>query len=336
MVRERVADLIGHWKLAPALSTAWCASCVFLATSLTVFGQQPDRGGLREPVYRVASPDSQSAQPKAVNSSGIANDRLAAKTAGDTRRLLADAPGPQSIPEHPLDPAIRRARDILQHIENNVRDYSCVLVKRERVDGELSEHEFMNCRIRHASTTGEEAVPFSVYLGFLKPDSIKGREVIYVDGQNNSKMIAHEGGFRGRFLPTVQLVPSSALAMRGNRYPITEIGIMTLTRRLIEKGERDRKLGLCEVRMVDGAKVQGRVCTLLEVIHPQNDQNYEFHKARIFVDNELQVPIRYEAYGFPTANETPPLLEEYTYVDMKLNVGLDDSVFDSKNPKYRF
>ena len=54
MVRERVADLIGHWKLAPALSTAWCASCVFLATSLTVFGQQPDRGGLREPVYRVA------------------------------------------------------------------------------------------------------------------------------------------------------------------------------------------------------------------------------------------------------------------------------------------
>ena len=166
---------------------------------------------------------------------------------------------------------------------------------------------------------------------------MRGREVIYVDGLNDGKMVAHEGGLKGRFLPTVSLLPTSALAMRGNRYPITEIGIMTLTRRLIEKGERDRKHGDCQVRLVDGAKVRDRVCTMLEVTHHEQKPQYDFHLARVFLDRELNMPIRYEAYGWPSQpGAAPPLLEEYTYMDVKVNVGLTDADFDRKNSKYRF
>ncbi len=32
----------------------------------------------------------------------------------------------------------------------------------------------------------------------------------------------------------------------------------------------------------------------------------------------------------------PQLLEEYTYLNVKLNVGLTDADFDDKNPEYNF
>jgi hypothetical protein len=149
--------------------------------------------------------------------------------------------------------------------------------------------------------------------------------------------VAHEGGFKGRFIPTVYLEPNSPLAMRGNKYPITEIGIRTLTLRLIEKGERDKKLGPCSVRILHGAKVKDRVCTCVEVKHVERRPQYDFHLARIFMDDELRVPIRYEAFGWPTSpNAHPGMLEEYSYTNLKLNVGLTDKDFDPNNEKYNF
>ena len=34
--------------------------------------------------------------------------------------------------------------------------------------------------------------------------------------------------------------------------------------------------------------------------------------------------------------ETLPLLESYSYLDLKTNVGLTDADFDTKNPEYNF
>ena len=109
------------------------------------------------------------------------------------------------------------------------------------------------------------STPFSVYLYFLKPDSMKGREVIFVRGQNDGKMIAHErrDSFMGKF-GSVWLRPDGAIAMKGNRYPITEIGLETLVVRLIEKGTRDKQNGVPEECMVEfrkNAKINDRVCT---------------------------------------------------------------------------
>ena len=84
-------------------------------------------------------------------------------------------------------------------------------------------------------------VPFSVYLNFLKPATVKGREVIFFECSNNGNITAHEGGMRGRFLPTMSLDPHGMLAMQGQRYPITDFGFENLVVKLIEKGERDRQ-----------------------------------------------------------------------------------------------
>lgn len=229
--------------------------------------------------------------------------------------------------EHPLMPALRWAYEGKRRLEQ-IRDYTAVMAKRERIDGTIGPYEYMFVKIRQR--------PFSVYLCFLDPPSLKGQEVIYVAGQNDGKMWAHGVGVR-RIFGTVSLDPNGLIAMRGNHYPITEIGISNLVHRLIEVGERDAQYGECEVKFIPGAKVNGRQCTCLQVVHPVPRRNFLFHLARIYADDELQVPLRYEAHDWPrTPGGEPELMEEYTYQNLKLNVGLTDRDFDIRNPEYGF
>ena len=62
-----------------------------------------------------------------------------------------------------------------------------------------------------------------------------------------------------------------------------------------------------------------------------------FHLARIYVDQQYNLPIRYEAYDWPKEpGAEPQLIEEYTYLDLKLNNGFTDADFDIRNPNYQF
>lgn len=239
---------------------------------------------------------------------------------------------------HPLDPALQIAARSLDHIRTSIRDYTAVMVKRELVGGVLGEYEFMGIKVRNRRVqNGQILTPFSVYMTFLRPASVKGREVIYVENQNSGNIVAHEGGMRGRFLPTVNLDPNGMMAMRGQRYPITDMGVENLVIKLIEKGERDRKSGPCVVEFRQGAKVDKRDCTVVTVKHQHQKPCYDFCEAQIFIDDEMNIPVRYCAYDWPTqAGADKILLEEYTYLQIKTNVGLTDSDFDPKNPKYRF
>jgi len=230
--------------------------------------------------------------------------------------------------EHPLMPALRWAYVGIEDIKK-IQDYTCTFVKRERIDGVLGEHQYMFMKVRHN--------PFSVYIYFLAPADLKGQEVIYVNGRNDGKLWGHTTGIRDKMVGTVSLNPTGMLAMKGNRYPITEAGILTLTQRLVEIGEADSKFGECEVKFFPGAKVSGRTCTCIQVVHPQRRQNFRFNLGRVFVDEELNVPIRYEAYEWPQTDGGAPILtEEYTYLNLKLNQNLSDADFDVRNPQYKF
>lgn len=277
------------------------ASCL----AANAFGQ--DKEGTQPPVFRIARADS-----------------------------LVQKPG-----EHPLDRALKIASDGLANIQNNIADYTCTMVKRERINGTLNEYEYMFAKIRNRKVqNGEIVVPLSVYLKFLKPKNVAGREVIWVEGQNNNKLVAHEGGpLLGRV--SVWLEPKSALAMRGNLYPITEIGIENLVAKLIEKGERDKKIDPpgkeTDVTFTDGATINKRKCLMLTVKHTVQRPVYDFEVAQVFIDNEMNVPVRYIAYGWPEKpGESQRILEEYNYVEIKLNQGLGDNDFNPRNKEYNF
>lgn len=296
--------------LGLALGTSLC-----LATNLP--GQAPTRGDrdrLPRPVYRVAENNKAEQSPA---------EEAAARVANEPAAKPADAQN-----EHPLAPALVIAKSALQNIDTNIRDYSCTMVKQERVGGKLGDKEYMFLKVRQK--------PFSVYIYFLGPDKVKGQEVIFYPDKNKGQMQAHGVGLK-KALGMVTLDPHGMVAMAGQRYPITEIGLQNLTTRLIERAEDDMKYGECEVKFFKGAKINGRVCTCIQVMHPVPRKNFLFHKALVFVDDELQIPVRYEAYEWPTsAGEKPPLLEEYTYLNVKLNNGFTEADFDDKNPNYKF
>jgi hypothetical protein len=244
-------------------------------------------------------------------------------------------PSPQAgIPaaqpnEHPLMPVLRWATSGLVQMRANIRDYSATLVKRERINGKLNDYEYLFVKIRHQ--------PFSVYIGFLGPPSLKGQEVLYVDGQNNGNMWAHTTGMKDTLVGTISLRPDGMIAMQGQRYPLTEIGLVNLTHRLVEVGQQDINYGECEVKFFPGAKINNRLCTCIQAIHPVPRRNFRYHLARIFVDDQLSVPIRYESYDWPKEpGAAPELLEEYTYLNLKINQGFTDLDFDKGNKNYHF
>jgi hypothetical protein len=157
--------------------------------------------------------------------------------------------------------------------------------------------------------------------------------VLYVDGKYDGKLVAMSDGLL-RSAGRVHLDPFGRMAMKGQKYPITKFGIRNLTAELIQVAEQDVKFGECTVDVRHNAKINGRPCTRIEVVHPTPRKNFRFHIARIFIDNELRIPVRYGSFMWPTApGENPPIEERYTYTKIKLNNGYDDYKFDEDNPE---
>lgn len=275
---------------------------------------------------------------------GIASGRAAwaeeTKFVEPVHRVANAAASLEATPgiKPPLERALDIARSGLENCRANVNDYTALLVKRERIGATLGGHEFMYAKVRNRKTANGQLVqPLSVYLNFLKPSSMKGREVIYVENQNDGKMIAHEGGFKGRFLPTVSIPPDGMLAMRGQRYPMTEIGVENLIVKLIERGERAVQFPDVQCEFRKNARVKDRTCTVLQVTQPTKRPDSDFYQAQVFIDDAINIPIRYIAYDWPAKENAPPeVIEEYNYLNLKLNVGLTDADFDPNNPAYNF
>ncbi len=251
-----------------------------------------------------------------------------------TSVLLADEPKN----EHPLVPLLRQAENALHRIDNGVKDYTCVLVRRERVDGRLTGYSYASVKLRHSQASNVAVtVPFSVYMHFNSPTEVAGREIIFVDGRHGGKLIARRGGNRFKFM-TVAVDPESDVAMQDNRYPITELGIRNLIIRLLEVGAEElQHTGEIDVKYFTGAKINNRACTVVQITHPVKRDYFRFHQARLFIDDQLELPIRFVSFDWPEEpGGKPTLLEEYTYLDLRINVGLQDHDFDHRNENYKF
>jgi hypothetical protein len=176
--------------------------------------------------------------------------------------------------------------------------------------------------------------PQSIYLKFEQP--AKGREAIYVAGRHGGKVVAHDVGINKLIAGTLHLEPTSARAMTDCRHPITEAGIGPL----LDTVSRRWALELNEDESIitfDDMVVGERECTMIESTHPRRKGDFLFHKVRLYIDKELGLPIRFEAYDWPRKRGIEPeLAEEYTYSNLKLNVGLKEIDFDVANSTYSF
>jgi len=239
---------------------------------------------------------------------------------------------------HPIEPALERAHEVLEYSQANIRDYTATIIKQDRKpNGELGQEEMMFVKIRNRKLDdeGNVKVPFAVYIKYLMPKAIAGREVIWEENANDGRLIAHEPGILNLF--RFPLHPEGAIAMRGQRYPIYEIGLENLASQLIKRGEKEMADPDCDVQFIKGATIGDRACTVIQVSHKDEKPEHDFQKALIFIDDERQILLRYAAYLWPAKDgKESPIDEEYTYKDVKLNVGLTEADFDPNNPEYNY
>lgn len=237
--------------------------------------------------------------------------------------------------DHPLDPLMKLADRGLEIIDTKYPDYSAKILTQVRTGDTLHDENVMKLKVRHGREGGEEQIPFSIYTRFLGPKSKAGQEAIWVDGRDDGMILGHGTGFLN--VKTVKLDPESRFAMSGNRYPIYEIGFRNLIMKMKEFGKNDRNYGECEVQIDRNVLVDERSCTLVTVTHPIKRDHFEYHIAKIYIDDEFEVITGYEGYLWPeTVGGEPVLLEKYFYVDLELNSGLEDVDFDTANAAYDY
>jgi uncharacterized protein DUF1571 len=304
--------------LAIGVCQATLFSALLVGRSFAADGDGKDNK-LTEPVYRVAT-ETPAADAAKVAAQAAAATALATPAAAPAPALpfnLTQQPG-----EHPLAPSIRVMKDVLANFDQNVHDYTCSFQKQERIEGDLGEPQNISLRVL--------SQPFAVYMYFNQPYT--GREVLYVDGQHDNDLMVLDCGFK-RHLGKLTLDPKGTFAMSGQKYPITNVGIRYLVAEYINVATADLQFGESEVKTNPNIAIGGRPTTLIQTTHPVARKNFRAYVSRIFLDNELRVPIHYDAYSWPEKpGDKPPLEESYTYAQLKLNTGLAPADFDDKNP----
>ncbi|TWU58648.1 hypothetical protein Poly51_14270 [Rubripirellula tenax] len=231
-----------------------------------------------------------------------------------------------------------KANASLRRMKQELDDYTARFVKQERdTSGNLSEPSEISMRVQTRFGGPDNRSPRRVYLHFNSPAAVAGREVLWGEDLYDGKMAVHEVGMI-LGLKTIWLDPNGMIAMQGQRFPISEIGLVKLVEKLIERGEVDRDDSDVTVTITDGHRFDDRDTQRIEVRRKRpNGTEDDFSRAEIVIDPEREWILSYRSFGWPVPGETEaPLLESYAYHDLETNVGLTDIDFDTKNPSYRF
>jgi len=202
---------------------------------------------------------------------------------------------------------------------NSVSNYTALFHRVEMVDGKLIPEEVTFLKFKQ---------PFKVYMRWVNPS--KGQESLYIQGANNNKILAHGTGLTS--LISVNLDPNGNTAMQGSRHPITDAGLHNLVRKIVSNAKKARDAGELVSQDHGEKTVYGRKTRELEgILSKDKSKGYYCYRCIVNIDTETKMPIKTQIFGWDNR-----LVESYGFEQLKLNPGLTDKDFDSKNPEYHF
>jgi len=240
--------------------------------------------------------------------------------------------GSQPVANHPLAPVLKFAHEERAYLQRAVRDFTCRVTKRERIEGELQDYYYIDMRVREqAYAGGQMTQPLSVLLEFLGPSHVEGRRALFVAGQNDDKLLVRKGGKRFGYV-VIDIDPFGESVKRECLMPINEIGFSHLLDKTIRTLQQDIAADPSGdntiVEHITTATINGRPCQMLRITHPARRDGLQFFSASMAIDSELHVPVRFDVYDWPESpGQEPPLTAEFTYTNLTLNPNLDDANF---------
>lgn len=262
-----------------------------------------------------------------VSSSGLMSEAQIALTSSTMLIAGAEQGGPNAAT---AAAAIAEARAVIascrETYRNGVRDYICDFHKRERIDGKMVSPHQMHMKAR--------SQPSSIYFKFVTPN--KGREAIYHPDKFGPKLVAHDVGLGRLLAGTLHLDPKGSMAMDENRHPVSEAGLGSMIDTVHERWQIELSPDESVLVVDRDASFEGKACIKIDSVHTERRPDFFFHKVTLFIDKDLNLPVRFEAYDWPRADGTLDLVEEYTYRNLKVNAGLAEIDFDPSNQKYKY
>jgi hypothetical protein len=201
-----------------------------------------------------------------------------------------------------------------------VKDYSCRLIKRERLEGELSPNHVIDLKVRTET--------FSASMVWQEPKDLEGQEVVYVDGKNDGKMRVKPGGLLGS-VGFLSLPLNDPRTRKTSKHKITEVGIGNLIEQCEKGWEVERKLKVTTVKIGTYTYAKRR-CTRVELTHSgKAGGQIKHYKNVVYFDQKTDLPIRVENYGWPEDDkQPPPLIESFSYVNLRVNPGVAAETFE--------
>lgn len=274
-------------------------------------------------VFNAASLKTTQAEPsfERVQAGAEENVVQESKSAQEIEKALAYSPrmSAESSPLELLDAYLNEAVMVID--ERAV--YTATLEKQVDVQGTLQDVEAIQIKIRHE--------PFSAYLKWERDH----QQVLYVEGENDNRLIARPTNGLSLLRSIWKLDPKSPQAMRGDRYPVTEIGIGKLTERLHKfYSDRDGETGMtCAMREEE---LSGRPVVIFDVVFHSPSECEDYSHSTIYFDAIGKWVVGVENKGWSTDGREGELLERYLYHDVDFDAKLTSTDFSIDNPEYKF
>jgi len=265
------------------------------------------------------------------------NSSIKTKTLDPSAAREGETPS-QSEEKMTMKELLALAEDSLRHLSQSVTDYTARFEKIESAsNGKPPDLTEMQLKVQTRFRGGETKAPRRLYLRFTKPESVTGREVIWRQDKYDGKMAVHEVGFLLN-LKTLWLDPEGIIAMQGQRHPVSELGIVKLTEQLIERGQKDLKNPNISITIDNSYEFDGRKSKLITVLRAQPIQDEDdYQLAEIVMDSANHLVVAFRSYARQESDTSPPrLLESYAYYDLRINVDLSESDFETTNKHYNF
>ncbi len=139
-------------------------------------------------------------------------------------------------------------------------------------------------------------------------------------------------------IPRLAVAPDSPLALADSRHPVTDAGLLNLSRKLLRFRELDMGDDDATTALDRTTTADGRPCLRSVHTHSKPDDGRPFCEVEILYDPDTQIPFQISSYDWPEPGHSGPLdlAERYTYDDLKLDAPLTAADFDPSNPEYAF
>ncbi|MBM4072889.1 MAG: DUF1571 domain-containing protein [Planctomycetes bacterium] len=203
---------------------------------------------------------------------------------------------------------------------SGVRDYTCTLLKQERMRGRMQDQNIILMKFR--------AQPFSVYMRWLSPQPSAGQEVAFIYGRNNNQMRVHFASGLKSTIGWKSVDPNDRRVFEQSRHNIYEAGIGNMIEQLIQSLEKERQRNKTQVRIAEYT-YNNRRCHRVECIGTERDPQSPVYRCVFYLDKESKLPIRMETYDWPVVGgaATGEPIETFSFVDLRFNVSLSDRDF---------